>query len=358
MEVSPPGTIPYPVLCGRDPGSALATVWQRRWKRVAVVADHTTEAMFANSIEAGLRALGCEVLRCTFTPGEASKTRVTKAAIEDAMLAAGFDRRDCVVALGGGIVLDVAGFVAATFMRGIAHVNVATTLLAQVDAAIGGKTAINTAAGKNLIGALHHPRAVLLDLGALELLPADELRCGLAEAIKHGVLSDAALFAALEHWAANRSDLRPPDELIRRCVEIKAEVVEADDRDQGIRHILNYGHTVAHAVELASGHATPHGQAVAIGMVVEARLACRAGNFPPADVDRLARLLRDVGLPVEPPCSFAEARVYFASDKKTEAGVVRCAIPARIGHTEADPQGRWARPVSLSALEGAWKGTA
>lgn len=356
-EVAPASASPYPVWCGQGVEDAVVAAWPARWSAAVVVADHHTK-VFAAPI---VRALEDHGLRC-FTQwipaGEQSKTRAVKAAIEDAMLAAGIDRRGCVVAVGGGVVLDLAGFVAATFMRGIPHLNVATSLLAQVDAAIGGKTAINTPAGKNLIGAFHHPRAVFLHTDALDALPEIELRNGLAEAVKHAVLWDADLMATLEGWAKtgpSGAGLRPSDAIVARCVAIKAEVVAADDRDLELRNILNYGHTVAHGIEGATKGAVPHGHAVAIGMVVESRLATREGRFPAEDLARLIALLERLGLPTTPPCPFEDAVPFFGRDKKTEDAVVRCAIPRAIGRTEPEADGRSTRAVSLRALEAAWK---
>jgi 3-dehydroquinate synthase len=354
LELNPPHGGSYPVLCGEDVAAGLATVWQRRWRHAVVVCDDNTERLFGDTVRDAL-APHCDQLTGLVLPaGEAAKTRSQKQRLEDHMLERGVDRRGCIVAVGGGVVLDVAGFVAATFMRGIDHVNLATTLLAMVDASVGGKTAINTPAGKNLIGAFHHPRAVLLHSGALESLPRTQLLAGLAEAVKHAVLHDAALFAELERWAALGHDRRLPDELLARCVAIKAEVVAQDDRDSGMRHILNFGHTAAHGIEHATHHATPHGHAVAIGMLVECRVALAEGHFPAADLQRLQALLTQLGLPTEPPCSFAEVDRYLARDKKTEADELRCAIPSAIGRTEAR-DGRWTRVVSRDALRAAWQ---
>ncbi len=357
LDVSPPGCPPYPVFIGEDSDTICAQLlelWQPGWKHAVVIADDNTRELFAEHIAAALANVDATVLTCCFSPGEHSKTRTTKAMIEDRMLRAGVDRGACVVAVGGGIVLDTAGFVAATYMRGIAHINVATTLLAQVDAAVGGKTAINTEHGKNLIGSIHHPRAVLLHTEALTSLPDVELRCGLAEAVKHAVLSDAALFDQLGAWAKVRSCLRPPHDILTRCVAIKAEVVASDDRDRGRRNILNYGHTVAHAIELATDHEVLHGQAVAIGMVIESRLAMQAGRFPAVDLDRLVALLQDIGLPTQSPCAYEAASAYFVRDKKTVAGEIRCAIPQRIGHTAAEANGSWTRGATHEQLRAAW----
>ncbi len=360
LEVSPPGLSPYPVFIGGEAeesaGARLRQVWKPEWRTAVVIADDTTGPLFGDEIAEALARIdgGPAVTTFRFAPGEHRKTRDTKAAIEDHMLTSGADRSACIVAVGGGVVLDIAGFVAATFMRGIPHINIATSLLAQVDAAIGGKTAINTPHGKNLIGAIHHPRAVLIDTQALTHLPEAELRCGLAEAVKHAVLSDAQLFEQLMQWADSKpTTLRPPTAILERCIEIKAEVVAADDRDRGKRNILNFGHTAAHAIEHATNHQIRHGFAVAMGIVIETRLAVHAGEFPPDELDRLTMLLERLGLPVTPPCSFEHAAAYFSRDKKTVAGDIRCAIPQRIG-TTVSQQGAWTRLVSAEQLDKAW----
>jgi 3-dehydroquinate synthase len=362
LEVTPASAPSYPVLCGADASRALGGVW-RGWRQAVIIGDEHTATLFAKPLARSLGALGAEVLELSMPAGEAHKTRRTKEALEDAMLAAGIDREACVVAVGGGVVLDVAGFVAATYLRGVAHVNVATSLLAMVDAAVGGKTAVSTPAGKNLVGAFHHPRAVLLDTAALATLPPSELRSGLAEAIKHAALWDEALFGRLEAWVASlpedgagRSLAPPPDEIVARAVQIKAEVVALDDRDRGPRHLLNFGHTVAHALEHATGHALAHGHAVAVGMVVEARALAGAGAFPAGDVDRLAALLERVGLPTAPPCGFEAALPFLHRDKKAARGQVRCAAPVRLGRAEplGDAAGGWLHTVSEQALRAAF----
>ncbi len=351
LDVTPPGGRPYPVLYGRDPATALVAVWQARWRQAAIIGDDTTIELFAKPIAEALRGRGCAVIELAFPPGEESKTRATKEWLENELLHAGFGRHGCIVALGGGIALDVAGYVAATFMRGVAHVNVATTLLAQVDAAIGGKTGVNTPLGKNLIGAFHHPRAVLIDLEALESQGEVDLKNGLAEAVKHAVLRDEKLFARLEEWAAGSGPI--PDDVIVRSIAIKAEVVAEDDRDSGLRNILNFGHTAAHAIETATDHATPHGYAVATGMVIEARLAQGAGWLDAGELERLIALLDRIGLPVAAPCPFDAALPFFAYDKKSDRGTIECAIPHKIGHIRAY-DGRWTRAVTAEQMRGAW----
>ncbi len=347
LRVEPSNGQPYPVYLGDD----LPSVWQEGWRRAVLIADQTTDELFGETIR---QALPDGSLTQVVSAGEGSKTRAVKARVEDAMLAAGVDRQACIVALGGGVVLDLAGLIAATYLRGIDHVNVATTLLAQVDGAIGGKTAVNTQHGKNLIGAFHHPRAVLLHVDALDHLPDLELRNGLAELVKHAVIGDEDLFASLEGWAAQALGLRPPDDLIAQSVTLKAAVVAVDARDQGKRNMLNFGHTVAHAIERASNHAIAHGQAVAMGMAVEARLAVREGSFPEPDLTRLLALLDRLGLPTAPSLPFEVGRRHLARDKKTAAGAVHCAIPRGIGQMTPDAEGRWARPVDPAALAAAW----
>lgn len=355
LEIHPRGAPAYPVLCGPDLVEGLREAWQPGWKKAALIGDDNTLGMFGEHVATTLRELDVEVLKLSFAPGEASKTRGTKQALEDAMLRAGLDRHAVVVGLGGGIVLDVAGFVAATFMRGIDHIFIATTLLAQVDASVGGKTGVNTVEGKNLIGAFHHPRAVLLDTAALAQLPPDELRNGLAEAIKHAVIEDAALFASFEAWAANggAASLRPPVDVIAACVGIKAQVVADDPREHGRRKILNFGHTVGHAIEHATSHAMPHGQAVAVGMVIEARLALARGRLSEEALVRLVALLTRLGLPTRPPCPFASAAPYFSRDKKNRDGNIHCALPSRIGEI-APVDGAFTTPVTVDELHDAW----
>ena len=226
-----------PVLSGADPAAALISIWDPRWRQAVVLGDSTTGPRFGRPLAEALEGRVEKVLSLSFPAGERSKTRATKSRLEETMLSRGVDRSACVVAVGGGVVLDLAGFVAATYMRGIAHVNVATTLLAQVDAALGGKTGVNTRHGKNLIGAFHQPRAVLLHAGALKSLPRAEVRAGLSEAIKHAVVADAALFDEIEVWTRGRRARAFPHSLLVRCVRIKAEIVNGDERDLGRRQI-------------------------------------------------------------------------------------------------------------------------
>jgi len=254
------------------------------------------------------------------------------------MLAKGYGRDSAVIALGGGVVGDLAGFVAATFMRGIPFVQVPTTLVAMVDASIGGKTAVDTPAGKNLVGAFHPPAAVLVDPQLLATLPLRELRAGLAEALKHGVIADEPYLhevesSASELLSADGSKSDSMRSLIVHSIEIKADIVSRDEREEGLRKVLNFGHTIGHAVELVSGYSLLHGEAVAIGMALESRLAERIGLAQNGTAAAVTKALQSAGLPIDLPSSFDQDAVMEAirSDKKGRSGKTRLALPLRIG---------------------------
>jgi len=278
-----------------------------------------------------------------FPAGEWNKTRETWARLSDRMLAAQLGRDSAVVALGGGVVGDVAGFVAATYLRGVPYIQAPTTLLAMIDSSIGGKTGVDVPAGKNLLGAFHQPRLVVADLDLLGTLPAPQLAAGIAEAVKHGAIADADYFAFLEreHDAVTTKQPDALERLVRRSVEIKVGVVAADERETGRRAILNFGHTVAHAVEATAKFAVLHGEAVAIGMAYEARLAERLGIAAAGTADRIRRLLERYDLPLELPESATpdDLLATMQLDKKARAGTVRFALPEVVGRMHADGSG-------------------
>jgi 3-dehydroquinate synthase len=321
--------------------------------RYVVIADDVVDELYAERVATMLDAAGEPATRLCFPAGEASKTRETWARLSDAMLAAGCGRDCAVVALGGGVVGDIAGFVAATFMRGVPVVQVPTTLLAMVDASVGGKTGVDVPAGKNLIGAFHPPRAVVADPDTLRTLPLEQLRAGLAEAVKHGAIADADHLAWIE---ASREPLLAAEPavlaaLIRRSVEIKARIVMADEHEQGERRLLNFGHTLGHAIEAASGYRLLHGEAVAIGMVLEARLGERLGLTEPGTAEALRQLLDAIGLPTALPPAWDATTVVAATrtDKKAHAGRVRYALLRRPGEGLGEEAG-WAVAVADEVL--------
>ena len=317
--------------------------------RVVMIADAAVYGLLQEE-RLGRRPWGGSVL--TFPPGEPSKSREEWARLTDLLLDQGFGRDTGIVALGGGVAGDLAGFVAATYMRGLPYIQVPTSLLAMLDASVGGKTGVDTPQGKNLIGAFHPPVAVLADPRALATLPERDFRGGLAEAVKHGLIADAEYFRWMEREAAAllRRDGAALTRLVRRSVEIKAEVVSGDERESGRRAILNAGHTVAHALEQVTGYATPHGEAVALGLVAECALAEGLGVAPAGLGTRVAGLLVRLGLPVRPAEPIRADRLVsaMASDKKNRASQVRFALPCALG--SMDPRDGWTRTVPESAI--------
>jgi 3-dehydroquinate synthase len=321
--------------------------------RYALVTDSTVRDLYAARALAALPAGTGELF--VVPAGESYKTRESWARLTDELLAAGFGRDTAVIALGGGVVGDLAGFVAATFMRGVSYVQVPTTLLAMIDASIGGKTGVDTPAGKNLVGAFHQPAAVVVDPATLATLPRRQLRAGLAEAIKHGAIADERYF---EHVSgavprllatggsdegAGGSDLA---ELIARSIAIKADVVRRDEREGGVRKILNFGHTLGHAIETVSGYSLLHGEAVAIGMALESEVAERAGVAERGTSSRVREALARAELPVERPRELSVDGILAATraDKKARRGAVEYALPRRIGAMAAEGSG-WALPI-------------
>jgi 3-dehydroquinate synthase len=322
----------YPYCSAIGAWSEVPAVLPAARDGLVIVSDERVWSLWGAVLLEHLRDLP-DRLGCYALPvGEQHKTRETKARLEDRLLADRWGREVVILALGGGVVTDLAGFVAATYLRGVSWVALPTTLLGMVDASVGGKTAVNTPAGKNLVGAFHRPSAVVADLRALDTLPESELGNGLAEMVKHGAVADRAFLDELERSAGAVRAREPASlaPLVARAAAIKAEIVARDEREHGVRAVLNFGHTVAHALERSSGFELHHGLAVAIGMAVEATAAVRVGRYPREDRDRLVALLRHLGLPVRPPprLSLQAVREAFAVDKKNRRGEVRFALPS------------------------------
>ncbi len=290
----------------------------------------------------------------TFPAGEPSKTRDTWSRLTDALLDQGFGRDSGIVSVGGGVTGDLAGFVAATFLRGVPWLQVPTTLLAMVDAAVGGKTGVDTPGGKNLVGAFHQPAAILMDPTVLATLPATELRNGLAEAVKHAAILDAVHFAWL--GGAMRTvlarDPRAIQSLLKRNVTLKAEVVQRDEQEQGRRAILNAGHTIGHALESASGFSLSHGEGVAIGLIVEAQIGERLGVTERGTVGEISSLLESMELPVRVPRGLAPDAIMAAvrNDKKNRMSAVRLVLLARVGVVHGSDRGGWTVAVPEALL--------
>jgi 3-dehydroquinate synthase len=307
-----------------------------RGGRVAVITNPVVAKLYLERVTAALARAGAEPpVVVLVEDGEQAKSWASLEQVFDSLLGARLGRDSVVVALGGGVVGDLAGFAAATYQRGVPFIQVPTTLLAQVDSSVGGKTAINHPRGKNMIGAFHQPAAVIADVGALATLPERELRAGIAEVIKHGFALDAQLVAWLE---ANIGSLlaREPGALthvVRRSCELKAAVVAEDERESGRRALLNFGHTFGHAIEAGAGYgAWLHGEAVAAGMVMAAELSVRAGLLAQADAARVRALLARAALPVRGPAMAPERYLeLMALDKKAARGRTRFVLLERIG---------------------------
>jgi 3-dehydroquinate synthase len=342
----------YPIEIGEN---SLATLGERirelafrEGSTVLVVTNPVVESHYGSQTRSSLAAAGFEVASLVIEAGEDQKTPATVALIHDAAFAAKLERGSLIVALGGGVVGDMAGFAAATWLRGIAVVQVPTTLLAMVDAAIGGKTGVNHPGGKNLIGAFHQPRLVLIDPSVLATLPVQEFRAGMAEVIKYGVIGDSELFIALEAAAlkdptgagglASREALGEAllQSLLERSAAAKARVVAADEREGGLRAILNYGHTLGHCVETLSGYGTYlHGEAVGLGMLAAGALSRHLGLWSAQEENRQRALIAAAGLPLNwPPLDPEAVLACLQGDKKVRQGKVRFVLPTAIGQVQ------------------------
>ena len=310
--------------CGQRLAQVLASC------HVAVITDSTVASFYLDTVCKSLRGAGFAVSSHVFPAGEANKTVDTLADILEFMAERRLTRTDCVVALGGGVTGDMAGFAAAVYLRGIRYVQMPTTLLSAVDSSVGGKTAIDLKAGKNLAGAFLQPAAVLCDTDCLASLPADVFADGAAEAIKTGVLCDEALFALFEDGTLHAD----PAEVITRCISYKAGVVERDEKEQNERRLLNLGHTVGHAIEKCSGYTIPHGHAVAAGLAIMARSAEKLGWTDEPIAARIAACLEKNGLPTSAAYSAEDLAHAASADKKRAGSDITLVIPRKIGCCE------------------------
>lgn len=304
-----------------------------------VITDETVRPLYADSIVAACATAGMRTTLLSVPAGETSKSIAMADRLLNESLAGGADRKSVVIAVGGGVIGDLAGFIAATFARGLAFFQVPTTLLAQVDSSVGGKVGINLPAAKNMVGAFWQPQGVLIDVDVLKTLPEREYRAGLAEVVKYGVILDADFFAYLE---ANVAAIRERDKsvltrVIARCCQLKADVVQADERETtGLRAVLNYGHTFCHAFEATCGYGELlHGEAVSIGMLCASRLAASLGRISSEVTDRQFNLLTELGLPTATPqVDIEPVMAAMQRDKKVEHGKLQFVLPTRMGNVE------------------------
>ena len=346
---TPPGSLPetvtvdlgarsYPIIIGGgmldEIGSRLTALLGRG--TTAVVTNPTVGSLYLERVATSLQHAGCRVITIEIPDGEEHKNLGSLASIYDRLVEARLERSSPVVALGGGVIGDLAGFAAATYLRGVPFVQIPTTLLAQVDSSVGGKTGINHPAGKNLIGAFYQPRLVLIDVTTLHTLPRRELLAGLAEVIKYGVILDAELFAMIEAQLDAILSLDQPllRTLVQRCCGLKATVVQRDEREADYRAILNFGHTLAHALEALTGYTRYlHGEAVAIGMAFAAKLSFVRGYCSKETMERVVELLKRAGLPtaVPPECSAQQLADAIQGDKKVAGGKIKFVCVEAVG---------------------------
>lgn len=355
------------VVSGDGPGAfggfareALEASWSGRGCRSGLVVTDENLSELAGRFVEGLVEAGISSGLEVVPAGEPTKSLDQASTIFDRLVAMRADRHTCVVAVGGGVVGDLAGFVSATYARGIPLLMVPTSLLAMVDSSVGGKVGVNHPGAKNIIGAFHQPSGVWIDTDTLSTLPTRELRCGMAEVIKYGVILDRSFFEFIERNAVQIVARDPASirRIIARSCELKAGVVERDEREEtGLRAVLNFGHTFGHAIEAVSGYGDrfQHGEAVAVGMVLESRLAERLGWIGPEVTGRLIALLRRFGLPIEAPGLDADSLVLaMGLDKKNRGGKIRFVLPREIGRVEmAEPPESDVRAVLIGGSEGA-----
>jgi 3-dehydroquinate synthase len=302
-------------------------------RNCALISDSNVVRLFAHRVRKSLSSAGFRSTLIMIPAGEKSKTLAQAGAICDRMIAAGFDRLSFVVGLGGGMIGDISGFVAAIYHRGIPHIQIPTTLLAMVDSSIGGKTGVDTRAGKNLIGVFHQPALVIDDLDVLKTLPRRQFSQGFAEIIKHAVIADPKMLRLLQTWKGGEAPAL--QRLIKRNIEIKARIVAKDQRDRtGERALLNFGHTIGHAIERVGNYRKfLHGEAVSLGIVAACAISMKRVGLPPDQRDAIVNLLRQFGLPTRLPRKFPRKKIFEAVkfDKKFEGGKIRFVVTPRIG---------------------------
>ncbi len=319
----------YDVVIGSN---ILPTIGRRckeltKARKCVIVTDSNVFPLYAHTVEESLLAAGLQVLTYTFPAGEASKNGQTYLSLLDFLAANHVTRTDLLIALGGGVVGDMTGFAAATFLRGISYIQIPTSLLAMVDSSVGGKTAIDLPSGKNLAGAFYQPLLVLCDIDVLKTLPGDVFRDGCAEVIKYGVLFEPELFSHLYETGLSFD----AETVVARCVELKRDVVAEDEFDRGNRQKLNLGHTIGHAIEARSNFAVTHGQAVAMGMAIVGKSASKLGICSQQTYRQILEILIKFGLPTQTDATARELYTLALSDKKSSGSSINLIVPVRIG---------------------------
>ncbi|MCX5848645.1 MAG: 3-dehydroquinate synthase [Deltaproteobacteria bacterium] len=327
----------YEIRIGKDILDRMTLLIAKNHKagRYVVITDDCVGGLYGLKLLAGLKDIGLKASLIEFPAGEASKNINTVLDIAGKLMESGADRETCLIALGGGVVGDIVGFIASIFMRGVPYIQIPTTLVAQVDSSIGGKTGIDLPFGKNLLGAFYQPRAVFVNLNYLETLPEKEFNNGLAEIIKYGAIDDEKMFRTLE---SNMDAVKSKDQklmlsLIENCCQIKKSIVEIDEKEQGLRRILNFGHTLGHSLETISKYTMTHGEGVALGMIAAARISEKMGYLGDDETERIEALIRGAGLPVKIPKSFDRDNIItqLRMDKNKKGDIVHFVLLKKIG---------------------------
>jgi len=327
----------YEIHIGRGIVDRIALLIAKNHKagRHVIVTDDNVAPLHGKNFLPVLKNIGLNADIIAFPAGEASKSINTLLDLADKLLKLGADRGTCLIALGGGVVGDMVGFIASIYMRGVPYVQIPTTLVAQVDSAIGGKTAVDLPAGKNLLGTFYQPAAVFVDLSFLETLPAKEFENGLAEIIKYGIIDDEKMFHLLEEnmEAVRQKDSTLLVKIVENCCRIKKAIVEIDEREQGLRRILNYGHTLGHALEAVSMYKMTHGEGVAVGMIAAALISAKKGYLDIAEAKRIKELVEKAGLPVKIPAKLPTQEIItrLQMDKKKNGDTIHFVLLKKIG---------------------------
>jgi 3-dehydroquinate synthase len=327
----------YEIRIGRDILDRMTLLIAKNHKagRYAVITDDCVGGLYGKKFISVLKDIGLNVSLIEFPAGESSKNIKTVMDIAGKLMEMGADRETCLIALGGGVVGDITGFVASVFMRGVPYIQIPTTLVAQVDSSIGGKTGVDLPHGKNLLGTFYQPRAVFADLNFLDTLPEKEFNNGLAEIIKYGIIDDEKMFRALEDNmdAVKSKDSKLMPGLVENCCRIKKSVVEIDEKEHGLRRILNFGHTIGHSVETISKFSITHGEGVALGMVAAARISEKTGYLKNNEAERIESIIRQAGLPVKMPKSLDGAKIIsqLKMDKKKKGDIIHFVLLKKIG---------------------------
>ncbi|HLD37206.1 MAG TPA: 3-dehydroquinate synthase [Candidatus Nanoarchaeia archaeon] len=345
------GTRSYNIEIGR--GNLLHTGFRRFGSRYAVITDSNVKRLYAKKLESSLRRQGLDAEVFEFPAGEASKNPETAARIGREMARKGFDRDSIIIALGGGVAGDLVGYIASFYMRGIDYIQVPTTLLAQVDSSIGGKVGVDIPEGKNMFGYFHQPKAVIIDVETLKTLPKKEIQNGLAEIVKYGMAQDSELFEYLEKNVKRNSsfaDMKFYQKVVEKSCRIKAGIVERDEKEKELRKILNYGHTIGHAIESAEKYRLSHGEAIALGMAYEGKVSLALGLLDKKSLARQNELIKEAGLPVKYSGRSSDELIkIMRRDKKARGGKLYFVLPTSVGRVKSY-RGKVAFPVDESIV--------